>query len=176
MAIEVLSEIVANQIAAGEVVNRPSSVVKELLENSIDSGANEILLIVKDAGRTLIQVKDNGCGMSKEDAKKCFLPHATSKIKSSEDLLNLTTMGFRGEALSSIASISQIELQTRREEDELGTKVIIEGGVVKEVCDVSCPKGTNIFVKNIFFNTPARRNFLKSDSVEFSHINGISCW
>lgn len=171
MAIEVLSEIVANQIAAGEVVNRPSSVVKELLENSIDSGANEILLIVKDAGRTLIQVKDNGCGMSKEDAKKCFLPHATSKIKSSEDLLNLTTMGFRGEALSSIASISQIELQTRREEDELGTKVIIEGGIVKEVCDVSCPKGTNIFVKNIFFNTPARRNFLKSDSVEFSHIN-----
>ena len=171
MAIEVLSEIVANQIAAGEVVNRPSSVVKELLENSIDSGANEILLIVKDAGRTLIQVKDNGCGMSREDAKKCFLPHATSKIKSSEDLLNLTTMGFRGEALSSIASISQIELQTRREEDELGTKVIIEGGVVKEVCDVSCPKGTNIFVKNIFFNTPARRNFLKSDSVEFSHIN-----
>lgn len=171
MAIEVLSEIVANQIAAGEVVNRPSSVVKELLENSIDSGANEILLIVKDAGRTLIQVKDNGCGMSREDAKKCFLPHATSKIKSSEDLLNLTTMGFRGEALSSIASISQIELQTKREEDELGTKVIIEGGIVKEVCDVSCPKGTNIFVKNIFFNTPARRNFLKSDSVEFSHIN-----
>lgn len=171
MAIEVLSEIVANQIAAGEVVNRPASVVKELLENSIDSGADEILLIVKDAGRTLIQVKDNGCGMSKEDAKKCFLPHATSKIKSSEDLLNLTTMGFRGEALSSIASISQIELQTRREEDELGTKVIIEGGIVKEVCDVSCPKGTNIFVKNIFFNTPARRNFLKSDSVEFSHIN-----
>jgi len=171
MAIEVLSEIVANQIAAGEVVNRPSSVVKELLENSIDSGANEILLIVKDAGRTLIQVKDNGCGMSKEDAQKCFLPHATSKIKSSEDLLNLTTMGFRGEALSSIASISQIELQTRREEDELGTKVIIEGGIVKEVCDVSCPKGTNIFVKNIFFNTPARRNFLKRDSVEFSHIN-----
>ena len=171
MAIEVLSEIVANQIAAGEVVNRPASVVKELLENSIDSGADEILLIIKDAGRTLIQVKDNGCGMSREDAKKCFLPHATSKIKTSEDLLNLTTMGFRGEALSSISSISQIELQTRREEDELGTKVIIEGGIVKEVCDVSCPKGTNIFVKNIFFNTPARRNFLKSDSVEFSHIN-----
>lgn len=171
MAIEVLSEIVANQIAAGEVVNRPASVVKELLENSIDSGADEILLIIKDAGRTLIQVKDNGCGMSREDAQKCFLPHATSKIKTSEDLLNLTTMGFRGEALSSIASISQIELQTRREQDELGTKVIIEGGIVKEVCDVSCPKGTNIFVKNIFFNTPARRNFLKSDSVEFSHIN-----
>ncbi len=171
MAIEVLSEIVANQIAAGEVVNRPASVVKELLENSIDSGADEILLIIKEAGRTLIQVKDNGCGMSREDATKCFLPHATSKIKSSEDLLNLTTMGFRGEALSSIASISQIELQTRREEDELGTKVIIEGGIVKEVSEVSCPKGTNIFVKNIFFNTPARRNFLKSDSVEFSHIN-----
>lgn len=171
MAIEVLSEIVANQIAAGEVVNRPASVVKELLENSIDSGADEILLIIKEAGRTLIQVKDNGCGMSREDATKCFLPHATSKIKSSEDLLNLTTMGFRGEALSSIASISQIELQTRRQEDELGTRVIIEGGVVKEVSEISCPKGTNIFVKNIFFNTPARRNFLKSDSVEFGHIN-----
>lgn len=171
MAIEVLSEIVANQIAAGEVVNRPASVVKELLENSIDSGADEILLIIKDAGRTLIQVKDNGCGMSREDAEKCFLAHATSKIRTSEDLLNLCTMGFRGEALSSIAAISQIELQTRRLEDELGTRVIIEGGVVKEVSEISCPKGTNIFVKNIFFNTPARRNFLKSDSVEFGHIN-----
>lgn len=171
MAIEVLSEIVANQIAAGEVVNRPASVVKELLENSIDSGADEILLIIKDAGRTLIQVKDNGCGMSKEDAEKCFLAHATSKIRTSEDLLNLCTMGFRGEALSSIAAISQIELQTRRQEDELGTRVIIEGGVVKDVSEISCPKGTNIFVKNIFFNTPARRNFLKSDSVEFGHIN-----
>ena len=171
MAIEVLSEIVANQIAAGEVVNRPASVVKELLENSIDSGADEILLIIKDAGRTLIQVKDNGCGMSREDAEKCFLAHATSKIRISEDLLNLCTMGFRGEALSSIAAISQIELQTRRQEDELGTRVIIEGGVVKEVSEISCPKGTNIFVKNIFFNTPARRNFLKSDSVEFGHIN-----
>lgn len=171
MAIEVLSEIVANQIAAGEVVNRPASVVKELLENSIDSGADEILLIIKDAGRTLIQVKDNGCGMSREDAEKCFLAHATSKIRTSEDLLNLCTMGFRGEALSSIAAISQIELQTRRQEDELGTRVIIEGGVVKEVSEISCPKGTNIFVKNIFFNTPARRNFLKSDSVEFGHIN-----
>ena len=171
MAIEVLSEIVANQIAAGEVVNRPASVVKELLENSIDSGADEILLIIKDAGRTLIQVKDNGCGMSREDAEKCFLAHATSKIRTSEDLLNLCTMGFRGEALSSIAAISQIELQTRRQEDELGTKVIIEGGIVKEVSEISCPKGTNIFVKNIFFNTPARRNFLKSDSVEFGHIN-----
>lgn len=171
MAIEVLSEIVANQIAAGEVVNRPASVVKELLENSIDSGADEILLIIKDAGRTLIQVKDNGCGMSREDAEKCFLAHATSKIRTSEDLLNLCTMGFRGEALSSIAAISQIELQTRRQEDELGTRVIIEGGVVKEVSEISCPKGTNIFVKNIFFNTPARRNFLKSDSVEFGRIN-----
>lgn len=171
MAIEVLSEIVANQIAAGEVVNRPASVVKELLENSIDSGADEILLIIKDAGRTLIQVKDNGCGMSREDAEKCFLAHATSKIRTSEDLLNLCTMGFRGEALSSIAAISQIELQTRRQEDELGTRVIIEGGVVKEVSEISCPNGTNIFVKNIFFNTPARRNFLKSDSVEFGHIN-----
>ena len=131
MAIEILDSVVANQIAAGEVVNRPASVVKELLENAIDSGADEILLIVKDAGRTLVQVKDNGCGMSKEDAQKCFLPHATSKIRKSEDLLNLHTMGFRGEALSSIASIAQIELQTRREEDELGTKVVIEGGIIK---------------------------------------------
>lgn len=169
--IEVLDAVVANQIAAGEVVNRPASVVKELLENSIDSGADEILLIVKDAGRTLIQVKDNGCGMSREDAQKCFLPHATSKIRTSEDLLNLTTMGFRGEALSSIASIAQIELQTRVADEELGTKVVIEGGIIKEVSEISCPKGTNIFVKNIFFNTPARRNFLKSDSVEFGHIN-----
>ncbi len=171
MAIEVLDSVVANQIAAGEVVNRPASLVKELLENAIDSGADEILLIVKDAGRTLVQVKDNGCGMSREDAQKCFLPHATSKIRTSDDLLSLTTMGFRGEALSSIASIAQIELQTRREEDELGTRVIIEGGIIKEVSEISCSKGTNIFVKNIFFNTPARRNFLKSDSVEFGHIN-----
>lgn len=171
MAIEILSEVVANQIAAGEVVNRPASVVKELLENAIDSGASEILLIIKDAGRTLIQVKDNGCGMTKEDAQKCFLPHATSKIKTSEDLLNLHTMGFRGEALASIASIAQVELQTRVAEEELGTKVVIEGGVVKEVSEISCPVGTNIFVKNIFFNTPARRNFLKSDSVEQGHIN-----
>ncbi len=171
MAIEVLSEIVANQIAAGEVVNRPASVVKELLENAIDSGASEVLLIIKDAGRTLIQVKDNGCGMTKEDAQKCFLPHATSKIKTSEDLLNLHTMGFRGEALASIASIAQVELQTRVAEEELGTKVIIEGGIIKEVSEISCPVGTNIFVKNIFFNTPARRNFLKSDSVEQGHIN-----
>ena len=138
MAIEVLDDIVANQIAAGEVVNRPASVVKELLENAMDAGATRVQLVIRDAGKTLIQVSDNGCGMDKEDAQKCFLPHATSKIKSSEDLLNLHTMGFRGEALASIAAIAQVELKTRREEDETGVRVVIEGGVVKEVCETAC--------------------------------------
>lgn len=171
MAIEVLDDIVANQIAAGEVVNRPASVVKELLENAMDAGATRVQLVIRDAGKTLIQVSDNGCGMDKEDAQKCFLPHATSKIKSSEDLLNLHTMGFRGEALASIAAIAQVELKTRREEDETGVKVVIEGGVVKEVCETACSIGTCVSVKNIFFNTPARRNFLKTEQIENSHIN-----
>ena len=171
MAIEILDSVVANQIAAGEVVNRPSSVVKELLENSIDAGAARVQLVIKDAGRTLIQVSDNGCGMDREDAQKCFLPHATSKIRTSEDLMKLRTMGFRGEALASIAAISQVELKTRREQDETGTKVIIEGGEIKQVSDVACAAGTCISVKNIFYNTPARRNFLKSDQIENSHVN-----
>lgn len=171
MAIEILDEIVANQIAAGEVVNRPSSVVKELMENSIDAGATRVQLVVKDAGRTLIQVCDNGCGMNREDAQKCFLPHATSKIRTADDLLQLSTMGFRGEALASIAAIAQVELKTRREEDEIGTRVVIEGGIVKEVCETACGIGTTISVKNIFYNTPARRNFLKSEQIENNHIN-----
>ncbi len=171
MAIEILDQIVANQIAAGEVVSRPASVVKELMENSIDAGATRVQLVVKDAGKTLIQVSDNGCGMSKDDAQKCFLPHATSKIKTADDLLRLSTMGFRGEALASIAAIAQVELKTRREQDEIGTRVVIEGGIVKEVCETACGIGTIISVKNIFYNTPARRNFLKTEQIENNHIN-----
>lgn len=171
MAINVLPPIIANQIAAGEVVTRPASVVKELLENSIDAGADAVELFVKDAGRTLIEVSDNGCGMDEQDSTRCFLPHATSKISTSEDLLKLSTMGFRGEALSSIASISQVELRSRQEGQELGTLVTIEGGQIKKTEQTNCSKGTDIRVKNIFFNTPARRNFLKSDTVECSHIS-----
>lgn len=171
MAIEVLDPIVANQIAAGEVVNRPASVVKELLENAVDAAATRVQLVVRDAGKTLIQVSDNGCGMSREDAKKCFLPHATSKIRTSDDLSRLQTMGFRGEALSSIAAIAQVELKTKRAEDETGTRVVIEGGIVREVSDAVCQEGTTISVKNIFYNTPARRNFLKSDQIETNHIS-----
>ncbi len=171
MAIEVLDPIVANQIAAGEVVNRPASVVKELLENAVDAAATRVQLVVRDAGKALIQVSDNGCGMSREDAKKCFLPHATSKIRTSDDLSRLQTMGFRGEALSSIAAIAQVELKTKRAEDETGTRVVIEGGIVREVSDAVCQEGTTISVKNIFYNTPARRNFLKSDQIETNHIS-----
>lgn len=170
MVINVLSPIVANQIAAGEVVSRPSSIVKELMENSLDSGADNISLIIKDAGRTMVEVIDNGCGMDKEDSKKCFLAHATSKIHSCDDLHNLTTMGFRGEALASIAAISQVELRTKQDEQDLGNEIIIEGGKVKSESKATTAKGTSIKVKNIFFNTPARRNFLKSDAVENSHI------
>ncbi|MBQ9253708.1 MAG: DNA mismatch repair endonuclease MutL [Bacteroidales bacterium] len=170
MSINILPPIVANQIAAGEVVNRPASVVKELMENSIDAGADNISLIIENAGRQLVQVTDNGCGMNEEDCKKCFLAHATSKISKVEDLHNLYTMGFRGEALASMAAIAQVELKSKREDDDLGTKVIIEGGQEKATSPISCKKGTDIKVKNIFFNVPARRNFLKSDQVELSHI------
>ena len=168
--IRLLPDSVANQIAAGEVVQRPASVVKELMENAVDAGATEIKLIVKDAGRTLIQVIDNGNGMSETDARLCFERHATSKITEAKDLFAIQTMGFRGEALASIAAIAHVELKAKRQDDELGTSVIIEGSNVKsqEVC--SCNNGTSIAVKNIFFNVPARRNFLKSDSVETSHI------
>jgi DNA mismatch repair protein MutL len=168
--IHLLPENVANQIAAGEVIQRPSSVVKELVENAIDAGATQIQLIIKDSGKTLIQVVDNGKGMSFSDARLCFERHATSKITCSDDLFRLTTKGFRGEALASIAAIAHVELKTKQAENQLGTALIIEGGAIKEHAMVACNDGTTISVKNLFFNVPARRNFLKSDSIELSHI------
>lgn len=168
--IQLLPDHVANQIAAGEVVQRPASVVKELLENSIDAKATDIKLVIKDAGKTLIQVIDNGQGMGVTDARLCFERHATSKIKNAEDLFDLHTKGFRGEALASIAAIAHVELKTKQEQEELGTHIVIEGSkfVSQEVAVL--PKGTSFLVKNLFFNIPARRNFLKSDNVEMRHI------
>ncbi|BCY28476.1 DNA mismatch repair endonuclease MutL [Flavobacterium okayamense] len=168
--IQLLPDHVANQIAAGEVVQRPASVVKELMENSIDAKATDIKLVIKDAGKTLIQVIDNGAGMSVTDARLCFERHATSKIRHAEDLFDLHTKGFRGEALASIAAIAHVELKTKQDQEELGTHIIIEGSkfVSQEVAVL--PKGTSFLVKNLFFNIPARRNFLKSDSVEMRHI------
>ena len=168
--INILPDSVANQIAAGEVVDRPAGAVKELLENAMDAGATQIDLVVKDAGRTLIQVTDNGCGMSDSDARLCFERHATSKIHRADDLFAIHTMGFRGEALASIAAIAQVELRTRQHDSELGTEVTIEGCDIKEQSSCNCPCGTSIAVKNLFFNVPARRNFLKKDSIELSHI------
>jgi DNA mismatch repair protein MutL len=168
--IKLLPDAVANQIAAGEVVQRPASAVKELLENAIDAGADKIRLIIKDAGKALIQVIDNGCGMSATDARMCFERHATSKINKAEDLFAIRTMGFRGEAMASIAAIAQVELKTKRQEDELGTCLNIEASEVinQEVCQA--PNGSSISVKNLFYNIPARRNFLKSKPVETRHI------
>jgi len=168
--IQLLPDAVANQIAAGEVVQRPASAVKELVENAIDAGADKIQLILKDAGKALIHVIDNGCGMSLTDARMSFERHATSKIKKAEDLFAIRTMGFRGEAMASIAAIAQVELKTRRYEDELGTCILIEGSEVlsQEAC--SANSGTSISIKNLFYNTPARRNFLKSNPVEMRHI------
>lgn len=168
--IQLLPDHVANQIAAGEVVQRPASVVKELLENAIDAKATDIKLIVKDAGKTLIQVIDNGLGMSVTDARLCFERHATSKIRNAEDLFDLHTKGFRGEALASIAAIAHVELKTKQDQEELGHHIIIEGSkfVSQEVAVL--PKGTSFLVKNLFFNIPARRNFLKSETVEMKHI------
>ena len=162
---------IANQIAAGEVIQRPSSVVKELIENSIDSGATEIQLLIQDAGKKSIHVIDNGCGMSYNDVEKCFERHATSKIKKTDDLFEIHTMGFRGEAMASIASISHIELETKLHDQELGTKVLLKGSklIKKEQC--ICTNGTSIKIKNLFFNIPARRKFLKSDNVEMRHIS-----
>jgi DNA mismatch repair protein MutL len=168
--IQLLPDHVANQIAAGEVVQRPASVVKELLENSVDAGSTEIKLIVKDAGKTLIQVIDNGKGMSVTDARLCFERHATSKIRHAEDLFSLHTKGFRGEALASIAAIAHVELKTRQEQDELGTHLVIEGSKFTSQDVAVLPRGTSFAVKNLFFNIPARRNFLKSDTVEFRHV------
>lgn len=169
--IKLLPDSVANQIAAGEVIQRPASVVKELIENAIDAGATQIDLVVKDAGRTFITVIDNGCGMSEVDARLCFERHATSKIQSADDLFAIKTMGFRGEALASIAAVAQVELATRRKEDEVGTKVRIEGSKIIEQLPKPASVGTNFTVKNLFFNVPARRNFLKSNEAELRHIN-----
>lgn len=168
--INILPEFVANQIAAGEVVNRPASAVKELLENAVDAGSDHIELHVKDGGRTLIQVVDNGCGMNAEDARRCFLPHATSKLSGADDLLHIRTMGFRGEALASIAAVAQVELQTRTQDSETGTHVCIEGNKTTLAEDCACAPGTNICVYNLYFNTPARREFLKSDEVEYRYV------
>lgn len=168
--IQLLPDSVANQIAAGEVVQRPASAVKELVENAIDAGADKIQLIVKDAGKSLIQVIDNGTGMSPTDARMSLERHATSKIKKAEDLFAIRTMGFRGEAMASIAAISQMELKTRRHEDELGTCINVEGSLVTQQEPCACPVGTSICIKNLFYNIPARRNFLKSNPVEMRHI------
>ena len=168
--IQLLPDHVANQIAAGEVVQRPASVVKELLENAIDAGATEIKLILKEAGKTLVQVIDNGKGMSTTDARLSFERHATSKIKSAEDLFQLNTKGFRGEALASIAAIAHVELKTKQADTELGTSIVIEGSKVKSQDVTVTSKGTSVAVKNLFFNIPARRNFLKSNTVELRHV------
>ncbi|WP_431135891.1 DNA mismatch repair endonuclease MutL [Psychroserpens mesophilus] len=168
--IQLLPDHVANQIAAGEVVQRPASVVKELLENAIDAESTSIKLIVKDAGKTLIQVIDDGKGMSTTDARLSFERHATSKIRSAEDLFSINTKGFRGEALASIAAIAHVELKTKQEQNELGTQIEIEGSDIKSQEVVVTPKGTSVAVKHLFYNIPARRNFLKSDTVELRHI------
>ncbi len=168
--IHVLPDSVANQIAAGEVIQRPSSVVKELVENAIDANASHIQIIIKDAGKTLIQVIDNGKGMSETDARMSFERHATSKIKSSADLFHLQTMGFRGEALASIAAIAQVELRTKRQQDAIGTAIHIKASVVESQEEIVCANGCNFMVKNLFYNVPARRKFLKSNESELRHI------
>jgi DNA mismatch repair protein MutL len=168
--IKLLPDSIANQIAAGEVIQRPASVVKELLENSVDAKADEITLVLKDSGKTLIQVSDNGTGMSDTDARMCFERHATSKINSVQDIFKISTKGFRGEALASIAAISQIEMITRDYARDLGTRILIDGSVVKKQEMIQSETGTRISVKNLFFNIPARRKFLKTEAVEWKHI------
>lgn len=168
--VHLLPDAIANQIAAGEVIQRPASVVKELVENAIDSGASEIELLVKDSGKALIQVRDNGCGMSETDARMSLERHATSKLRSADDLFALRTMGFRGEALASIVAVAQMEMKTRRAPDDLGTRLVVEASEVKIQEPVASAPGTTISVRNLFFNIPARRNFLKSDTVEMRHI------
>ncbi len=168
--IRLLPDSVANQIAAGEVIQRPASVIKELVENSIDAGATSVTIILKDAGRTLIQVIDNGCGMSDTDARLAFERHATSKIRKADDLFALSTMGFRGEALASIAAIAQVDLRTMLKGESIGTRLVINGSKVESQQPEACAQGSNLMVKNLFFNVPARRKFLKKDSVEMSNI------
>jgi DNA mismatch repair protein MutL len=171
--IHILSETVANQIAAGEVVERPASVVKEMLENSLDAGATRIKISVEAGGKKLIQITDNGCGMVRDDAMLAFERHATSKIKHAEDLLSVATLGFRGEALPSIASVSRLRLETRATEEPAGTVVEINGGKIARVEEAGLPLGTSITVRDLFFNTPARKNFLKAESTELSHIASL---
>lgn len=168
--IKLLPDHVANQIAAGEVIQRPASVVKELLDNAIDAGSDQIQLIIKEGGKTWIQVIDDGKGMSPTDARMCWERHATSKINASEDIYTIKTMGFRGEALASIASVAQVELKTKRADDQVGTLILVEGSEVKKQEQTACETGTSITVKNLFYNIPARRNFLKSNPVETRHI------
>ncbi len=168
--ITLLPDNIANQIAAGEVIQRPASAVKELLENAVDAGATDIRLLVTDAGKALLQVIDNGSGMSETDARMCFERHATSKIKNIDDLFHIRTMGFRGEALASIAAVAQVELKTKRREDDAGTLLLIENSIVKSQEPVAVADGTSIAMKNLFFNIPARRNFLKSNAAEMRHI------
>ena len=170
MDLRILPGNIANMIAAGEVVGRPSSVVKELMENSVDAGADQVTVVITDSGRTLIQVIDNGCGMSPDDAVLCFERHATSKIATAEDLQQISTFGFRGEALASIAAVAEVTLRTRVEGSETGCQVEFAGSEHISTTEVSAPKGTNIAVRNLFYNIPARRKFLKSDNVEFRHI------
>ncbi|MBF9222114.1 DNA mismatch repair endonuclease MutL [Hymenobacter ruricola] len=168
--IHLLPEYLANQIAAGEVVQRPASVVKELLENAVDAGATQVQLIVKEAGKQLVQVVDNGAGMSPTDARMSLERHATSKIRSTEDLFKIRTLGFRGEALASIAAVAQVEIRTKQRDQDTGTLLLVEGSQVTSQQPTACPDGTSIAVKNLFFNVPARRNFLKSNAVEMRHI------
>lgn len=168
--IRLLPDSVANQIAAGEVIQRPASVVKELVENAVDAGATDIQIIIRDAGRTLIQVVDNGCGMSDTDARMAFERHATSKITRADDLFSLNTMGFRGEALASIAAVAQVDLRTMLHGADIGTRLVINGSKVESQSPEACAPGSNLMVKNLFFNVPARRKFLKKDSVELSNV------
>jgi len=170
MELRILPKNIADMIAAGEVVQRPASVVKELMENAVDAGATDIKVVVADAGRTLIQVIDNGCGMTPDDAVLCFERHATSKLASAEDLHHILTFGFRGEALASIVAVAEVTLRTRQEGEESGVEVIMAASENKGTREVSCPVGTNIAVRNLFYNIPARRKFLKSDNVELRHI------
>ena len=168
--IQLLPEYLANQIAAGEVVQRPASVVKELLENAVDAGATSVRLIVKEAGKQLVQVVDNGAGMTPTDARMSLERHATSKIRSTEDLFRIRTLGFRGEALASIAAVAQVEIRTKQRAHDTGTQLVVEGSQVMSQGPAACPDGTSISVKNLFFNVPARRNFLKSNAVEMRHV------
>ena len=168
--IQILNDNVINQIAAGEVIQRPSSIIKELLENSIDAQANNIHIIIKKSGKGLIQIIDNGIGMNIQDAKVCFIKHATSKIESTEDITKISTMGFRGEALASIASVAEVELKTKTQDEEIGTLISIDNSKINKITQTACKRGTSIIVKNLFFNIPARKNFLKSDKIELKHI------